>query len=277
MPPEQLRGDKNIDCRSDIYALGAIFYEALTAEKAQHGSSCGEILYQLVTQAPVRIETRRPNLPAKLCAVVHRAMALDPAARFASVSEFRAALEPFARLSTEQAGTRTRFGKQALDTATTASSQSLADSLAAVGTETPRHRGRAVLRATAGLLIVALPGLGWLAGRWAARPGDSPSMDPAVASRPVHAARAQSSSGLQVPRSPPSIDPQPVAASSASAAAPTPPPPSAVPRRMRSVSARPSLVTRRAAASFEISPPAPSMVPVIGAAARDELQDPIFR
>jgi eukaryotic-like serine/threonine-protein kinase len=96
MPPEQARGQKELDERADIYALGVILYEVFSGQKPHNGENYNAILYSILMQAAPRLETFRPDLPPDLCAVVHRAMAADANERFASVSELAQALAPYA-------------------------------------------------------------------------------------------------------------------------------------------------------------------------------------
>ena len=53
MSPEQARGDKTIDARTDVYALGAILYELLAGEKPHPGDSHNAILHHIATQPAV--------------------------------------------------------------------------------------------------------------------------------------------------------------------------------------------------------------------------------
>jgi serine/threonine-protein kinase len=96
MPPEQARGDKSIDHRADVYALGVILYEALTGQKPHPGDTYNEIMYHILTKEPAQVDALRPGLPAGLGAVVHRAMASNPEDRFGSVVDLASALAPFA-------------------------------------------------------------------------------------------------------------------------------------------------------------------------------------
>jgi serine/threonine-protein kinase len=113
MPPEQARGQRDVDHRADIYAFGVILYELLSGEKPIKGDSYNAIMYQILTQAPVRLETLRANLPTGLADVVHRAMAAEAVARFGTVADLVEALAPFAgqvrapRLETASARTST--------------------------------------------------------------------------------------------------------------------------------------------------------------------------
>jgi eukaryotic-like serine/threonine-protein kinase len=95
MSPEQARGSKNVDPRSDIYALGAILYELLSGRKAQAGDSPLEIIFNILHTPPEPLRSLRPELPPALVAVIERAMAPRPEDRFQSVLELKAALEEF--------------------------------------------------------------------------------------------------------------------------------------------------------------------------------------
>ena len=95
MPPEQARGQKELDERADIYALGVILFELLSGQKPHNGENYNAILYSILMQAAPRIETYRPDLPPELAALVHRAMAADAKERPQSVSELSEALAPF--------------------------------------------------------------------------------------------------------------------------------------------------------------------------------------
>jgi serine/threonine-protein kinase len=96
MPPEQARGQKDLDQRADIYAIGVILYEILSGQKPHRGDGYNAILYQILTQKPVRLETLRANLPDGLVEVVHKAMASEAADRYQTANELIDALAPFA-------------------------------------------------------------------------------------------------------------------------------------------------------------------------------------
>jgi serine/threonine-protein kinase len=96
MSPEQARGTDAIDGRTDIYALGVILYELLTREKPHPGHNATAVIFHLLRQAPVRIESLRPGLPAGLGDVIHRAIAFDASERFPSVAALLDALTPYA-------------------------------------------------------------------------------------------------------------------------------------------------------------------------------------
>jgi eukaryotic-like serine/threonine-protein kinase len=97
MAPEQARGEKVVDNRTDVYALGAILYELLSLRRPHPGGSQNAILHHIATQPPIPLEAIEPELPGDLTDVVGYAISSDPAARPASVEALAAAIAPFAR------------------------------------------------------------------------------------------------------------------------------------------------------------------------------------
>ena len=80
MSPEQAMG-KEVNGRSDIFSLGAVLYEMLTATYAFDGSSLPSIVYRVINEAPPSATHFRPQLPHELNAVMMRMLSKDPAAR----------------------------------------------------------------------------------------------------------------------------------------------------------------------------------------------------
>jgi serine/threonine-protein kinase len=99
MSPEQARGDKIVDQRSDVYALGAILYELVSRRKPHPGESHNAVLHHIATQPAVPLESVEPGLPAGFVAIVGRALSADPAVRPPSAEAFVEALAPFAERS----------------------------------------------------------------------------------------------------------------------------------------------------------------------------------
>jgi serine/threonine-protein kinase len=87
MAPEQVRGD-GVDVRSDVFALGAILFLVLGGQPAFPQESAAAV-FAAITGDPVVA----PAGPEELRAVVHRAMAIDPADRFADGAALAVALE----------------------------------------------------------------------------------------------------------------------------------------------------------------------------------------
>jgi serine/threonine-protein kinase len=92
MAPEQCEGTVEIDHRADIYALGVILFEMLTGEVPFGGTSYATIMLNQVNMAPPAVRELVPDLPPALDAIVSRALAKNPALRFQSMAEMRAAL-----------------------------------------------------------------------------------------------------------------------------------------------------------------------------------------
>ncbi|MFO0738777.1 MAG: serine/threonine-protein kinase [Labilithrix sp.] len=92
MAPEQVTGDE-LDEATDIYALGAIFYEMLTGAPAWDGSTALAIASARLLKPPPDPRARREDVPEEISSVVVRCMARAKHDRYASVSDVRSALE----------------------------------------------------------------------------------------------------------------------------------------------------------------------------------------
>ncbi|WP_233261842.1 serine/threonine-protein kinase [Vitiosangium sp. GDMCC 1.1324] len=92
MAPEQC-GGKDVDARTDLYAVGVLGYLLLTGSAPFTGSNAAEILVAHLQQAPRPPHEVRPGIPQALSAVLMRALAKRPEARFSTAAELRAALE----------------------------------------------------------------------------------------------------------------------------------------------------------------------------------------
>lgn len=93
MSPEQARGDsKAVGPTGDIYSLGVMLYELLTGTRPFSGTAT-EVIGQILHVAPEAPSQRRPGIDPRLEAACLRAMSKEPAARFASMKEFAAAVD----------------------------------------------------------------------------------------------------------------------------------------------------------------------------------------
>jgi serine/threonine-protein kinase len=115
MAPEQVRGDRNLDARTDVWALGAILYEALSGKLPFDHETLGQTIVAIATMAPPRLESVVPGVDVALADAVHRALEKDLAARWPSVEAFATALLPFAEGATFTAPRPTSVRPPAID------------------------------------------------------------------------------------------------------------------------------------------------------------------
>jgi serine/threonine protein kinase len=94
MSPEQLREDRDLDQRSDIYSLGCILYEMLTGEPPYTGPSLRDTISRILRGPIPSARQLRPEVPAAVDQAISRAIAKSAAERFISMQEFAAALPP---------------------------------------------------------------------------------------------------------------------------------------------------------------------------------------
>jgi eukaryotic-like serine/threonine-protein kinase len=92
MAPEQAMGERTVDHRADVYALGAVTYEMLAGEPPFTGPTAQAILAKVITDRPRPLVELRPTSPPQVAATVHAALQKLPADRPASAAEFARAL-----------------------------------------------------------------------------------------------------------------------------------------------------------------------------------------
>ena len=151
MAPEQASGDREIDARTDVYALGVVLHEMLAGESPFAGSSQNGMLRRVMEVSPRALATRRADVSLSLDSAVQRALAKRPADRFPSAAAFAAALS----VSTPASG---GSDSRALDEPTTGpddESRPPARSFSA----------RAFVYVAGAMLAVGLAG-GFALGRW---------------------------------------------------------------------------------------------------------------
>ena len=94
MSPEQVLGEK-ANPRSDIFSLGALFYELLTGERAFGRPNLDEIFDAIVNEDPKPIRELDPTLPEELVRIVAKMMHKSPERRYASVEDLLRSLSRF--------------------------------------------------------------------------------------------------------------------------------------------------------------------------------------
>ena len=99
MSPEQIHGDKEIDGRSDIYALGVICFEMLTGRRPYEDKTPTKVMMKHIIDPVPDIRQVNPDLPEGVDEVIHRTMAKEPDERYTTATELTATLETLASLS----------------------------------------------------------------------------------------------------------------------------------------------------------------------------------
>jgi tRNA A-37 threonylcarbamoyl transferase component Bud32 len=92
MSPEQAMGERSLDARSDVYALGCVLYEMLTGEPPFTGPTAQAIVAKVLTDDPRPASELRRSVPPNVDAAIRTALEKLPADRFATMGEFAAAL-----------------------------------------------------------------------------------------------------------------------------------------------------------------------------------------
>jgi len=94
MSPEQLREDRGLDQRADIYSLGCILFEMLMGGPPFTGRSLTEVATRILRAPVPSVSQARAGVPGSVDAALVRALAKSAAGRFATMQEFAAALPP---------------------------------------------------------------------------------------------------------------------------------------------------------------------------------------
>jgi eukaryotic-like serine/threonine-protein kinase len=93
MSPEQSAGDKVLDGRTDLYALGVVAYQMLCGELPFIASSTPAMLVKHLSEVPTPVQGKRAGIPDDLAAIVMCLLEKDPADRFESAEALMAALD----------------------------------------------------------------------------------------------------------------------------------------------------------------------------------------
>jgi eukaryotic-like serine/threonine-protein kinase len=121
MSPEQSAGDKAIDGRSDLYSLGVVGYQMLCGQTPFVASNTPSMLVKHLSERPIPVDERWPDLPQDLSRAVMMCLEKDPADRFPNAAAFAQALsggsmptlatraQPAAPLSGSQTSSRQRY------------------------------------------------------------------------------------------------------------------------------------------------------------------------
>lgn len=103
MPPEQAQGKSDlVDARSDVFAVGAVMFRAITGRAIHEGRTPTDRLFQAMKERAPSLGVVAPHMPMWVVGVVDKALAFDKNDRFASAADMRMAVRStFAQLKTE--------------------------------------------------------------------------------------------------------------------------------------------------------------------------------
>ncbi len=93
MPPEAFEGIA--DARSDVYSLGLTLYELLAFQPAFGMKDRHQLIKQVTTETPPRLDKLNPEIPRDLVTIIHKAIDRDPDHRYQTAHELQADLERF--------------------------------------------------------------------------------------------------------------------------------------------------------------------------------------
>jgi serine/threonine-protein kinase len=108
MAPEQMRSAKDVDTRTDLWAIGTILFELLTGRQVFEGETLPEVCAAVLGDQPRRASELRPDIPEALDDLIARCLEKDADRRFQTVLELSEGLAPFGSAGAQESLLRIR-------------------------------------------------------------------------------------------------------------------------------------------------------------------------
>ncbi len=93
MSPEQAAGREDIDGRADIWSLGVVMYEALTGTLPHQAANYNQLMVRILTQDSDSVQTRKPDLPQSVSAIVDACLKRERDARTSNAGTLASQME----------------------------------------------------------------------------------------------------------------------------------------------------------------------------------------
>lgn len=233
LAPEQARGAKLTSPRTDIHALGVIFFEMLSGRRPFEGDNVNAVVVSIAVDPPPSVRATRQEIPSEIDAILARAMAKIPEDRFSSTEELGLALSPFIepseapRLSSPLAdSTRTSVPSELVSTPSALVSSQLSTPGLTSEPGAPKPRPSATRHALWAVPLILLGGGGIL---WSSSSPTAPALAPSVSAVLTSSVSAEAS---------PVAVPPPAPCASVSSAPPAIPPTAVAPAVSTTVTER---------------------------------------
>ncbi len=95
MAPEQMRSSRDVDARGDVWALGVVLFELLTARSPFDAETMPDLCIKIISEPPLSLAELRPAVPPGLVEIVERCLQKDRNKRYENAAELAVALAPF--------------------------------------------------------------------------------------------------------------------------------------------------------------------------------------
>ncbi len=182
MSPEQVRGDRGVDRRTDVYSLGVILYQMVTGRMPYTAESYAELVFKIINGDAPGVRTLNEDLPETLEAVIRCAMARELEQRYPDVRSFGADLDDLVR------GARPTIEARLSATTTTQEPTPFATTAEREALKEPKRDPRALYIGGAAAVLALGVGLGALLGGGGGDPGEAEVAPPVMPATPAAAA-----------------------------------------------------------------------------------------